>query len=73
MNCQACDLPLTQYSEHQVSCKNGHVWTLPEYADQPATRGPDTPALKRAKVRDRLPLWPLAALPGIAALILELF
>lgn len=44
MNCQACGLPLATYDEHRVSCKNGHVWTLPEHADVPATLGPSTPA-----------------------------
>jgi hypothetical protein len=40
MNCQACDRPLTTYDEHRVACKNGHIWTLPEFADLPPTPGP---------------------------------
>lgn len=76
MNCQACERPLTQYTATQVACKNGHVWTLPEYADQPAVMVelvPSKPSRHRTSGRS-LPGWVpfvLAALPGVAALILE--
>lgn len=63
MNCQACGRDLTQYDEHRVACKGGHIWTLPEFADLPATVGPDVPAGKpmvRLVVAPTFPAW----LPG---------
>lgn len=64
MNCQACGLPLATYDEHRVSCKNGHVWTLPEHADKPATMGPSIPAKasQRPALKDPLRPYLLTAL-----------
>lgn len=63
MNCQACGRPLTTYDEYRVACKNGHVWTLPEYADEPLTVGPGMPAGKPLVRLVKAPRWP-AWLPG---------
>jgi hypothetical protein len=70
MNCQACDLPLFKYDEHRVTCKNAHVWTLPEFADLPPTPGPV--AASRALIvpaRRGVPAWVPGAVLGAVALV----
>lgn len=74
MNCQACGLPLAKYDEYCVSCKNGHIWTLPEHADKPHTLGPDTTGkpLVRLVKAPAVPAWLPGAVLGGLALLIEL-
>lgn len=78
MNCQACGRDLTQYDEHKVACKAGHIWTLPEFADLPATAGPETPGskplvqLQRVPKAARFPAWMPGAVLGGMALVVSL-
>jgi hypothetical protein len=73
MNCQACGRPLAKYSETQVSCKAGHVWVLPEHADQRATvldASPGEP-FRPPGARRQVPAWLPGTVLGALALIGE--
>lgn len=68
MTCPDCGLALSRYDDERVSCKDGHVWTLPEHADQ------DQPVvvLRRARpdaraARRRIPAWLPGAVLGALA------
>lgn len=73
MNCQACNRPCAQYDAYRVACKNGHIWTLPEFADLPIppvegkAGDPDPVRLVKAP---RFPAWlPGTALGALALLV----
>lgn len=73
MTCPECGRPLARYDEQRVSCKAGHVWTLPEHADQPQ---PAAGALQAAgphvfaRPRRRVPAWLPGAVLGAVAVAL---
>lgn len=73
MNCHVCMRPCTQYDIFRVSCKNGHIWTLPEFADMPIPPVDVKPSTKtpvRLVKAPRFPAWlPGAVLGGLALLV----
>lgn len=73
MICHVCDRPCTQYDIFRVACKNGHIWTLPQFADMPIPPVDLKPSAQDPVRLVKAPAYPAwlfgAALGGVALLV----